>query len=49
MDWKHTVPDRERGFIPAAWAVYEVGQAIVERLDFIAEALSRMTDASTET
>ena len=41
MDWQHTIPDTQQGFTPAAEAVFRVGRAIVERLDYIAEALER--------
>lgn len=41
MEWQHTIPDTQHGLTPAAEAVFRVGRAIIERLDYIAEALER--------
>ena len=47
MDWQHNISDTQQGLTPAAEAVFRVGRAIVERLDYIAEALERI-EASSE-
>lgn len=41
MDWQHNISDTQEGFTPAAEAVFRVGRAIIERLDYIASALER--------
>ena len=43
MEWQHNIPDdkQDRVYGAAANAVYDVGKAIIERLEYIAEALGR--------
>ena len=48
MEWHHSISDTQQGITPAAEAVFRVGRAIVERLDYIAEALERIQATSDD-
>ena len=45
MEWQHNI-SATRQFTPAAEAVFQVGRAVIERLDYIAEALERIQATS---
>ena len=46
MEWQHNISDTRLGITPAAEAVFQVGRAVIERLDYIAEALKRIQATS---